>query len=162
SFERLKQSVALTIDSYDALIEIDPWIRHTFLPALPGRGVVVMAGRLPPPADWTLDPALGPIFRVLSLRNLSPADSRALLADRHVPADQQDQVLRFTHGHPLALVLVADVIANAGSGELFRPESAPNVLRELLVRLTASAPTPRHRRVMEACAQVRVTTEPLL
>ena len=79
-----------------------------------------------------------------------------------MPADQHAAVLQFTHGHPLALVLVADVIASAGAGAVFNPENAPNVVRELLVRLIASVPTPRHRKALETCARVRVTTEALL
>jgi hypothetical protein len=152
----------VTLDSCDALAPIEPWLRRKFLPMLPAQGVVVMAGRLPPSADWAADPALGPIFHPLPLRNLSPDESRALLRDRRVPDDQHDVVLEFTHGHPLALVLVADVISHAGSDQPFTPECAPNVVRELLARLIATVPSSRHRRALEACAQVRVTTEALL
>ena len=65
ALERLKHeaAVVLTIDSYDSLTPLDPWLRETFLPQLPARGVVAIAGRKPPPVDWTSDPALGPIFR---------------------------------------------------------------------------------------------------
>jgi hypothetical protein len=162
--ERLstEDAVVLTLDSYDALIPLDPWIRGTFLPMLPARGVLVIAGRQPPPADWAADPALGRLFRTLQMRNLSPAESRTLLSDRRVPDEQHDAVLAFTHGHPLALVLVADVIANTGRGVRFAPERAPNVVRELLARLVATVPTARHRKALEVCAQVRVTTEALL
>src|SRR5262249_53601311 len=123
-------------------------------PLLPGRGVVVMAGRCGPSADWTTDPALSPIFHALPLRNLSPEESRTLLADRRVPEAQHDAVLKFTHGHPLALVLVADVISHAGPEQPFAPECAPNVVRELIGRLIATVPSSRHRRALEACAQV--------
>lgn len=157
-----EDAVVLTVDSYDALVTLDPWIRQTFLPQLPSRGVVMMAGRRPPCADWTADPALSAIFHPLSLRNLSPAESRALLSDRLVPEEQHDNVLQFTHGHPLALVLVADVVANAGAGQPFTPQSAPNVVHELLTRLIAAIPTACHRRALEASAQARVTTEALL
>jgi hypothetical protein len=62
----------------------------------------------------------------------------------------------------LALVLVADVISHSGSDLQFTPECAPNLVRELLTRLIATVPSSRHRRALEACAQVRVTTEALL
>jgi hypothetical protein len=159
---RTESAVVLTVDTYDALAPLDSWIRQTFVPQLPGRGVVVLAGRQPLSADWTADLTLGAITHVMALRNLSPEESRALLADRQVPPEQHDAVLRFTHGHPLALALVADVIAAGDPGVSFSPESAPNVVRELLSRLMATAPTSRHRRALETCAQVRVTTEPLL
>jgi hypothetical protein len=129
---------------------------------LPAQGVVVMAARQPPSTEWTADPALGPMFQTVPLRNLSPVESMALLADRCVPDDQHAAVLEFTHGHPLALVLLADVISNAGPGLRFTPECVPNVVRELLARLIATVPTSRHRKALEACAQVRVTTEAVL
>ena len=157
-----EESIVLTLDSVDALAAIEPWLRQKFLPMLPAQGVVMMAGRVPPSADWAADPALGPIFHALPLRNLSPEESRALLCDRRVPEHQHDAVLAFTHGHPLALVLVADVISHSGSDLQFTPECAPNLVRELLTRLIATVPSSRHRRALEACAQVRVTTEALL
>ena len=83
-----EDALVLAIDSCDALMPLEPWLRQTLLPLMPARGVVVLAGRLPPSADWTADPALGAIFHALPLRNLSPADSRALLANRDVPREQ--------------------------------------------------------------------------
>jgi hypothetical protein len=157
-----EETMVLTLDSFDALAPIEPWLRQKFLPMLPAQGVVVMAGRQPPSADWTADPALGSIFHAFPLRNLSPEESRALLCDRCVPEHQHDAVLEFTHGHPLALVLVADVVGHAGSDLQFTPECAPNVVRELLGRLIATVPSSRHRRALEVCAQVRVTTEATL
>jgi hypothetical protein len=155
-------AVVVTIDSYDWLTPLDPWLRETFLPQLPARGVVAIAGRHAPSMDWTSDPSFGPIFRPIALRNLEAGDSRALLSERGVPEHQHAAVLRFTHGHPLALVLVADVIANAGDDSGFNPESTPNVVHELLVRLIATVPTAAHRKALETCARARVTTEALL
>src|SRR5262245_8682359 len=126
-----EDALVLTLDSVDVLAPIEPWFRQKFLPLLPARGVVVMAGRQPPSADWAADAGLGSLFHILPLRNLSPEQSAALLADRCVPADQHAAVLAFTHGHPLALVLVADVIRNAGPDVRFTPEAAPNVVRAL-------------------------------
>ena len=51
------------------------------------------------------------LIRVLPLRNLSPDESRAYLNQRNIPEDQQQPILNFTHGFPLALSLVADVFA---------------------------------------------------
>ena len=82
ALERLSNepAIVLTIDSYDSLTPLDPWLRESFLPRLPSRGVVVIAGRKPPPVDWTSDPALGTIFRALPLKNLPDNESRALLS----------------------------------------------------------------------------------
>jgi hypothetical protein len=67
------------------------------------------------------------MMRILPLRNLAPDESRAYLELRGVPTDQIDAVMDFTHGHALALSLVADVY-DQGANTGFRPESAPNRL----------------------------------
>ena len=157
-----ESAIVLAIDSFDTIAPLEPWLRQTLLPQLPARGVVLIAGRQVPSADWVADAAIGPIFRALPLRNLTPDDSRTLLSDRHVPAEQHEAVLRFTHGHPLALVLVADLVSNTGGDTPFTPESAPNIVRDLLGRLIATVPTRSHRKALETSAQARVTTEALL
>jgi hypothetical protein len=52
----------------------------------------------------------GDLVRIISLRNLPPQESRAYLSARQIPAARQTAVLEFTHGHPLALSLMADVL----------------------------------------------------
>lgn len=99
---------------------------------------------------------------MVSLRNLRPEEGRAFLSDRRVPAEQHTSVLEFTHGHPLALSLVADAISRRERAAVFRPEQAPDVVRVLLERFVADIPGPRHRRALEICAHARFTTEPLL
>jgi AAA ATPase domain len=154
--------VVLMLDSYELLASIDPWLRQTFLPRLPARTVVVIAGRNPPALEWTADLGWGPALRAIPLQNLSPEESRSLLTERGVPDRQHAAVLAFTHGHPLALVLVAEVVRTGGADAPFHPECAPNLVGALLERLVASAPSAAHRRALELAAHVRVTTEPLV
>jgi hypothetical protein len=80
---------------------------------------------------------------------------------RGVPADQIEAVLDFTHGHALALSLVADVY-DQGPGVQFRPEAAPDVIQTLLDQLVQQVPGPLHRAALEASSLVRLTTESLL
>jgi len=154
--------VVLLADSYELLTPIDDWLRATFLPGLTGRLVFVLAGRGAPPPEWTTDPGWGPHVRAIELRNLDPADSRALLAQRGVPAGRHESIVAFTHGHPLALVLVSDAAPTPDSGAAFSPDRAPQVIRTLLHRIVATAPTPAHRRALELCAHVRATSESLV
>ena len=70
-------------------------------------------------------------------------------------------MLDFTHGHPLALSLVADVFAQRGDFD-FHPEAAPDVVKALLEDLVQKVPGPAHRTALEACALVRLMTEDLL
>jgi hypothetical protein len=102
----------LLVDSYETLAPVDGWMRSTLLPALPASTVVVLAGRTPPAAGWRTEPGWREVLRVLSLRNLSPEESRAFLRGSGISEKQHQHVLEFTHGHPLALSLVADVLAH--------------------------------------------------
>jgi hypothetical protein len=70
-------------------------------------------------------------------------------------------VLDFTHGHALALSLVADVY-DQGPDTRFRPEDAPDIIQTLLDQLVQQVPSPLHRAALEASSLVRLMTESLL
>ncbi|MDE3089364.1 MAG: ATP-binding protein, partial [Chloroflexota bacterium] len=151
----------LLIDTYETLAPLDTWLRETFLPPLSENTLIVLADRDPPAPAWRSDPGWQAALRVLSLRNLSPDESRAFLAKRNIPLEEHPAVLDFTHGHPLALSLVADVFAQR-PGFHFQPDEAPDVVKLLLERFVQKVPSPAHRAALEACALVRVMTETLL
>src|SRR5688572_25067865 len=155
------ERTTLLIDTYETLLPLDGWLRDTFLPQLPENTLVVFAGRNPPAAGWQTDPGWHTLVRTLPLRNLSAEESRAYLTRRGVPPEQHQAVLDFTHGHPLALSLVADVL-DQRPGQSFQPETAPDVVRTLMERFVQKVPGPAHRAALEACAQVRTLNEALL
>jgi RecA/RadA recombinase len=154
--------VVLLIDTYERLAPIDGWLRETFLPELPANSLTVIAGRAPPAGGWRDDPGWGELLRVVPLRNLRPEESRAYLRSRGVPDEQQPSVLTFTHGHPLALSLVADLLALGDAGRKTSPVEDPDIIRVLLERFVQIVPSQFHRQALEICAHVRVTTEALL
>jgi hypothetical protein len=123
--------------------------------------LTVLAGRNPPDAAWQADAGWQDLFRVISLRNLSQEESRAFLRKRGLPEEQQQGALEFTHGHPLALSLVAEVFSQRGQVSV-RPEEAPDVVKTLMERFIQQVPGPAHRAALEACALVRITSESLL
>ena len=151
----------LLIDTYELLTPLDPWLREVFLPQLPENVFIVLAGREPPVSAWTADPGWQTLVHTISLRNLNPEESREYLAQRRVPAGQHQAVLNFTHGHPLALSLVADVFDQRPIIH-FQPEAAPDIIKALLEQFMDKVPGPAHRAALEACALVRLTTEALL
>ena len=155
------QRTVILIDTYEALTPLDGWLRTTFLPQLPDTVLTVMAGRYAPDAAWQGDAGWQDLVRVISLRNLSQEEGRAFLDKRGLPADHQKSILEFTHGHPLALSLVAEVFSQRGHVGL-HPEETPDVIKTLLERFVQQVPGPAHRSALEACALVRVTTEALL
>src|SRR3712207_1622431 len=102
------------VDTYETLAPLDAWLRDVFLPDLPDNVLLVLAGRQPLGAGWRADPGWQTLLRKVPLRNLPPAESRQYLAQQDIPAGQHGAVLAFTHGHPLALSLVAELVAQRG------------------------------------------------
>ena len=151
----------LFLDTYELLAPLDEWLRDVFLPTLPENVLTVLAGRSPPKTGWREDPAWQELTHIMALDNLSPAESRAYLNRREIPLAEHEKVLQFTHGHPLALSLVADVFANDDNAH-FQPEKTSDIISMLVERLVLGAPGPAYREALEASALVRVTTESLL
>lgn len=151
----------ILLDTYELMAPLDDWLRDVFLPQLPDQVLTVLASRHAPAPPWRADPGWQPLLHVLPLRNLSPEEGHAYLAQRSVPADDLQAVLDFTHSYPLALSLVADLY-DQRPGYHFKPLEAPDVVKLLLEQFLQAAPGPAHRAALEACALVRVTTESLL
>lgn len=158
---RQDRRCVILVDAAELLVSLDAWLRETFLPGLPDTILLVLAGRHRPNAAWNSDAGLGSLMHTLALRNLEPAESRNYLAKRKVPRSHHRSILDFTHGHPLALVLISDLFSQ-GSSFHFEPLESPDVVRALLERIVQDVPGASHRQALEACAVVRVTTEPLL
>ena len=108
--------LVVLFDTYERLASLDDWVRTQLLPQLPAHAVTVFAGREPPGPAWRADPAWRELLRVVSLRNLSPADSRRYLHGCGVEPGRHDQLIELAHGHPLGLSLLADVVVRGGAG----------------------------------------------
>ncbi len=149
----------LVVDSFEHLEPMSGWVRDTLLPALPSQVVVVLAGRQAPDTRWTAHPLWCDAIRCVGLDSLSRAESGRLLDALGVAADAHSGVLDLCHGHPLALVLVADEVRRLG-----RVPSGlgPDLVQALTRRCVAQAPTALHRKALEACARTRTTTVSLL
>ncbi|OLB79382.1 MAG: hypothetical protein AUI14_10515 [Actinobacteria bacterium 13_2_20CM_2_71_6] len=152
--------LVLLVDTAEVLGAPDRWLREELLAALPGDAIAVVAGREPPPLAWRVDPGWRGLVRAVALANLDAAESAELLTTLGVPAAEHVAAQSFTRGHPLALALLADVCAQHGGG--FGWAATPEVVTTLLAGLLDAVPDAAHRAALEACAQVRVTTEPLL
>jgi len=155
------ERAVLLVDAYETIDTLDGWLRTQFLPDLPEHVIVVLAGRTEPDPAWRTDAGWGALVETMPLRNLDGEAGRALLKRRGVPADQHETILNFTHGHPLALSLVADLL-DQREDATFDPEDAPDVVKTLLEQFVQKVPSPAHRAALETAALVRYTTEPLL
>ena len=152
----------LLVDTYELIAGLDDWLRHEFLPQLPPDVLIVLAGRNVPVSAWSSDPGWRDLTHIIPLRNLHPEESQTYLIGRGIPAQQHNEVLAFTHGHPLALSLVADVLQQGDELTAFSLQTELDVVRLLLERFTRNVPDAQHRQALEICAHVRVTSESLL
>lgn len=161
--ERLaaEERIVLFVDTFELLAPLEGWLRDVFFPQLPASVLLVISGRAPLAPEWRVDSGWRTLIRHIALRNLGKEDSLAYLTQRGVPQAEQQAVLDFTHGHPLALSLVADVFQQR-PGIHFQPSDVPDVLKVLLEQFVQKVPGPAHRAALEACALVRVMTEALL
>jgi hypothetical protein len=159
------EPVVLLLDTFEAAVGLEDWLREQFVPALPAHALVVVAGRSGPGPAWRRDPGWGDLLRIVSLRNLGPSDARELLRGAGVAEEQHGWMLELSHGHPLALALLVDVLsqrqaeADAGPLEL---AAAPDVVGRLVENFLAGVPSPRHRSALDCAAHARLTTASLL
>ena len=151
----------LLLDTFEAVLDLDGWLREVFLPEMPEDLLVVVAGRHRPAVQWRTDPGWRALAVEMPLSGLSTAEGRALLATLGVPEERHEAALDFAGGHPLALALVAEVSRRDASAP-FAPADAPGVIGTLVHRLVHEVPGPEYRAALEACAVVHATTESLL
>ena len=147
------------LDGYELLADSDARFREEIAPQLPADTLLIIGGQYPPSTGWRTDPGWADLVRVLNLQNLSPSECHAYLSGRGVRETLYDRAVDFTHGHPLALALVGEVLKNRGT---FTPDQSSDVIGELVGTLIRDAPTAAHRQALDAAGQVRVMTEPLL
>jgi hypothetical protein len=159
------EAVVLLLDTFEAAVGLEDWLREQFVPALPACALVVIAGRTVPEGAWRRDPGWGDLLRVVSLRNLGADDARALLSSAGVAEQEHWWMLEISHGHPLALSLLVDVLSQrhgAADFALLRLGAAPDVVGRLVESFLAGVPSARHRLALECVAHTRRTTAGLL
>ncbi len=156
----------LLVDTFEALAGLERWLRQVFLPAQPSGALLVATGRRPPESGWRTEAGWWDSARVLSLRNLDPAAARELLSHRSVPASLVDGLVRATHGHPLAIVVAADLVAqdphNAATMTADHLAGHPDLTAALLARFVDDVHEPRQRRALHLLAHARRVDRPLL
>jgi hypothetical protein len=155
----------ILLDTFELALGLEDWLREEFIPPLPAGAVTVVAGRARPGEAWRRDPGWRDLLRVVSLRNLAPDDARTILGRAGVAGDLQERAVELTHGHPLALWLLLDVLSQreeAGDGGALELEAVPDLVDRLAASFVAEAPSARHRLALDAAAQARFATEGLL
>jgi hypothetical protein len=147
------------IDTYELLADVDAAFRDEIAPGLPADTLIVLGGQHPASTGWRADPGWSDLLVSIRLPNLADDESAAYLTGRGIPVEAHAAAIEFTHGHPLALALVGEVLQEHGT---FAPDRSADVIGVLVTSLVQHTPTVLHRRALEASAQVRFVTEPLL
>lgn len=132
--------VALLLDTYEEMEGLDDWMCRTFIPALPEGVRVVILGRNALARvnfDWS---DYGPSLASMELPELSEPDAKAFLVHHGLrDAGALDEVVRFTGGYPLLLVLVVHLAREAGGwdhvGHLDSAADRDYVATQLLERI---------------------------
>lgn len=150
-----RRDTVLMIDDLDDWQPLEHWLREHLLPALPLGTSVVLAGRTPPGPDWTADPGWQDLLHVHELRDLPATDAELLLDRCSVPPQHHEQLLALTDGHPLALRVAINALADGRPAE----ELPLAVAHAVLQRVVGTLPTPAHRRALELCAAAETVTE---
>lgn len=138
--ERTAAPVTLLIDTYEELEGLDDWLCRTFVPALPEGIKMVVLGRNALPKvnfDWR---EYGEALHALELPELPEPDAKAYLVHHGLrEPNALDEVVRFTGGYPLLLVLVVHLAQEAGGwahvGALEAAADRDRVATQLLERI---------------------------
>lgn len=155
----------LLVDDAEQLGSAQTVLREDILPRLPAGVLVVVAGRDPPDHRWRGDPAWRERLRIVSLRNLTTDDSDLYLDRCGIDQALRPALIAASHGHPLALSLLADLCARGqtdGAVLASGVAAAPDVVQSLLGQIVDDVPTPVHRDALQVAAVARVTTESLI
>ncbi|BAL93158.1 hypothetical protein AMIS_79380 [Actinoplanes missouriensis 431] len=166
-FEESAQAVldqpgtVLIVDSFEHCQWLETWLWQLFLPRIADGALVVLAGRESPSAEWTSDPGWAGALYVTELGPLTGTEARRLLTVNGVRPENEEAVIRFAGGNPLALSLAA-AVDRAQPGTARGWSSSAETLHTLIAGLIGEVPSPEHRRALEVAAQAYTTTEELL
>lgn len=129
----------LVLDALEHLGTLQGWLTGQLLPELPASLRIVLAGREPPDPRWLADPGWKKLIRVVRLQDFTAEETRAYLSDRGVASGRREEARRVTHGHPLTLSLIADMLLQAPAAEL-PLERSPDLVQLLLEQFVRDVP----------------------
>ena len=146
--------LAILIDTYEEMEDLDDWVFGTLVPALPSAARLVIFGRNPLPRVNFYWNDFGPTLALLALPELSEAESRSYLHYYGLsdPA-AQDLVYRITGGYPLLLVLARQLAQEAGGWDglagLERASDRDRMASQLLERILREEKVAELRDILE-------------
>lgn len=152
----------ITVDTFERAGALEEWLHRAWLPSLPGDVLVALAGREPPSPTWRRDPGWSELLRVIAVRNLAREETAELLRRAGVDPTAYDRAVELTHGHALAVSLLAEVLRRRPAASLQGLGDAPDVLGPLVAGFLDAVPDTLHERALQVCAHAWATTADLL
>lgn len=152
----------VVLDAFERVEGLEEWVRSDLLDLLPAGTIVAVASRHPPSSAWRSDPGWSSLLEPVPLRGLTDAQATELLTRSGVDAQRAAEGIAPARGHPLALVLLADVLRHEAHRHVEDLASVPNLVATLLGRILDEVPTPAHRQLLDAAAMTRVVTRGLV
>lgn len=151
----------LFFDTYELMRPIEPQVARELLRRITDDTLVVLAGRLPPSAQWRALSLWGSSIVPISLCNLSSDEAAQYLRQRGVAAASVGPIVDFSHGHPLALALAAEG-ARGATAATFGPDSAIDVITALYDYFMVGIADAERRAALEITAVLHTTSQALL
>jgi hypothetical protein len=159
--ERLGDRVVLALDTYEVFRMMDTWLRRILVPALPENMRLLLCGREPPVAAWSVSPGWQGLFKSIRLGPLSDAEAVELLVKLGLLVEDASRINKFAHGHPLALKLAAAAVTERPDLR-FREIASQHVIGELTRLYLDDVPDDQTRQALIAASVLRRTTRSLL
>jgi len=160
---RSEERPLLLFDTYERMSAVDAWLRGRLLPSLPGRAIIILAGRRPPEPGWFRD-GWERLTVELSLAPFGAAEGLALLHAHGLTDDELGRrIVAWADGSPLALSLAADAARREGADwDHERIHEQPNLVQAILQRLARTELDRGNLEVAAVAAIVRSCNRELL
>ncbi|WP_219835382.1 LuxR family transcriptional regulator [Paenibacillus sp. R14(2021)] len=156
----LREKIVLALDTFEAIGEMEYWLREVFLPQLPIDVLVVISGRFPLQGSWLASPLWRHKVHRMLLAELDLNAVKRYLEHAGVMQDQQiHHIWTKTKGHPLTLSLIVSTTL-VGTMQKFLDEN--EVFSYVVDTWLKEVPDPEMRELVETASVLRQFNQELL
>lgn len=156
------ERTVLALDTFEALGDMERWLRDDFLARLDPDALVVIAGRFPLQGAWLASPAWRRLVERVPLGELDYEAVEHYLARSGI--DQEEHVRRIwnrTKGHALTLsLLVSTTLAHSPQQSM--PYGEQEVFAQVVSLWLQEVPDPQMRELVETAAVLRQFNQEML
>ena len=151
----------LILDSFEHLAGIESWIFQSILTEAPASFRFLLAGRRPPHSRLLADPGWSSVSRLVEMEGFSRNETLEYLELCRVASHRRKEAFEVTHGHPLTLALIRQLLARSPDAPLPLGTS-PKIVRTLLQQFVQEVPAIANQKALWVSSMVRHTNQSLL